>query len=73
MMIQRYCVHVAPPDRIPDKSGQAKLGGQAGFTVTGAILVHLFIGSLVLHIALRWSAGAEVLRFYRHIAPLERN
>ena len=27
---------------------------------------------LCIHIALRWSAGIELIAFYRHIAPLER-
>ncbi len=27
---------------------------------------------LCIHIALRWSAGIDLITFYRHIAPLER-
>ena len=27
---------------------------------------------LCIHIALRWSAGIDLIAFYRHIAPLER-
>ena len=27
---------------------------------------------LCIHITLRWSAGIDLIAFYRHIAPLER-
>ena len=36
------------------------------------ILIYWHCLALAIHIALLWSAGIHPMRFYRHIAPLER-